>query len=151
MSLFFFFFGFQLAECHSFVPSPSNTAHPSTTAPLYLIILPVAFHLPGHFKKQCIVNSLPEMRSNTYGASPATLFITINVSSSLHPSHTFITLVEMSNVFATVITPWWPWGSGGCTITKITFFFLLLTAICCTAESLNQCNLNIHVIFLDEN
>jgi len=41
------------------------------------------------------------MRSNTYRALPATLFITINVSRPLHPiAHTFITAVEMSDVFA---------------------------------------------------
>lgn len=97
----------------SFFCSPttaSNTANPSLAAPVFLITLPVAFHLPSHFKKQCIVNSLPEMRSNTYRTLPTTPFITINVSSSLHPSHAFITLVEMSNVFATVITSRCPRG-----------------------------------------
>lgn len=96
-----FFFWFATSRM-SFFCSPPSTSGP--TAPLYLIVSPVAFHLPGHFKKQCIVNSAPEMRSNTYRALPTILFITINVSSPLHPVHTFITLVEMSNVFATVIT-----------------------------------------------
>ena len=85
----------------------SNLKHrqPRLTAPPhYLIILPVAFHLPDHFKKQCIVNTLSEMGSNTYSVA-TTLFITINVSGPLHPPHTFIALAEMSDVFATVITP----------------------------------------------
>lgn len=89
-------------ECHfvCFNPSTSNTAYRGS---LPLIVLPVAFHLPGHFKRQCIVNSPPEMRSNTYRAMPITIFITINVSRPIHPLHTFITPVEMSKVFAT----WW--------------------------------------------
>lgn len=80
----------------------STSALASQIGPFYHIILSVAFHLPDHFKKQCIVNSLPEMRSNTYRALPTALSITINVSSSLHPVLTFITLVEMSNIFATI-------------------------------------------------
>lgn len=118
-------------------PSTSNTVRSSMAAPLYLIISPTSVIYLATSKKQCIVNSLPEMRSNTYGALPTTLFITINVSSPLHPLHTFITLLEMSNAFATVITPWWPWGSGRSTITKNMTFFLLC-ALCCTAESLNH-------------
>lgn len=43
------------------------------------------------------------MRSNAYRALPTALSITINVSSSLHPVDTFITLVEMSDVFATAV------------------------------------------------
>lgn len=101
MSSFFFFVGDEQNVSLLF---PSFNLKRSLTAPLYLIILPASFRLPGHFKKQCIVKSLPETRSNTYRALPTTLFITINVSSPLHPSHTVITLAEMSNAFATVIT-----------------------------------------------
>lgn len=92
----------RLAECHSFVPRRQPQTHRQSG---YFLILPVAFHLRGHFKRRCIVNSLHGMRSNTYRASPAALSITINVSSPLHPLHTFITLLEMSDVFATVARP----------------------------------------------
>lgn len=129
-------------------PSLNLKHSPSLAAPLYFIILPVAFHLLGHFKKQCIVNSLPEMRSNTYRALPTTRFITINVSSSLHPSHTFSGNVKcICNSHNTVMA---------LRLRKVHYhieyvFFFLLTALCCSAESLNQCNLNIHSIVLNEN
>lgn len=105
---------------------PSFNLKHVLTAPLCLIILPASFRLPGHFKKQCTVKSLPQMRSNTYRALPTTLFITINVSSPLHPSHTVITLVEMSNAFGTVVTRWWPGRYATTT-------FFLLAALCCAA------------------
>lgn len=124
----------------------SASCSDSSSLPYYFTSF-LLFTWPLQKKKEpCIVNSLPAMRSNIYRALSTTLFITINVSSPLHPLHTFITLVEMSNVFATVITPWWPWGFGRRSITKdITLF--LLGALCCTAEYLNQWCLNIHAIF----
>lgn len=68
-------------------PQPQTRCIP---LPLYPSGLLGAFHLPGHFKKQCIVNSLPKMRSNTYRA----LFL----------------LPWMSVVFfilCTLLLPWW--------------------------------------------
>lgn len=46
-------------------------------------------HLPciyDHFKKPCIDNFLPQMRSNIYRALPTTISITINVNNPLHLS-----------------------------------------------------------------
>lgn len=138
------------AKCHSFVLLPQ----PQTWCILFwqqlstLLFYQLPFIYPVTSKKKkkkpCIVNSLCN-EVKYYRALSTTLFTTINDSSPLHPSHTFITLVEMSNVFTTVITPWWPWGFGRCSITKdITFLFL--GALCCTAEYLNQWCLNIHAI-----
>lgn len=113
------FFCLRLAECHSFVPLPQpNNKHsasqPYSTSLPYYFTRCLSFTWP--FQKAMHSQLPSEMRSNTYRALVTTLFITINVSSSLHPSLTFITLLEMSNVFATVITPWWPWGSEKCLI-----------------------------------
>lgn len=141
------------AECHSFVLLPQ----PQTQCILLWqqLCTLLFYQLPFIYlaaskkkgkKKPCIVISLPAMRSNIYRALSTTLFITINVSSPFHPSHTFITLVEMSNVFATSHNTTMASGFGRCGITKdITFF--LLGAHCCTAEYLNQWCLNIHAIF----
>ena len=107
------FFCLRLAECHSFVPLPQpQTQRTSALQHLsYYFTRCLSFTWP---LQKAMHSQLPsEMRSNTYRALATTLFITINVSSSLHPSLTFI---EMSNVFATVITPWWPWGSEKCAI-----------------------------------
>lgn len=117
-------FWLWLLKCNSFVPFPQPQIQTeSTFLPYYF----TSYHfICGHFKSQCIVNFCPEMRSNTYIALPTTLSIIINVSSPLHLSHTSITLLEMSNAFVTVITLWWPWGSGKC---SVRIWFFLLTAL----------------------
>lgn len=46
----------------------------------------ISILLVYHFKKQCIVNHLPQMRSSTSRALPTTCSIIINVNSPLHLS-----------------------------------------------------------------
>lgn len=63
----------------------SLTSNPVGKPLSVLLFYPPPF-IYDHFKKQCIVNFLPQMRSNTYRALPTTLSITINVNSALHLS-----------------------------------------------------------------
>lgn len=70
------------AECHPSVPPTSNMAWKHLSV-LWFSRLPFIY---DNFKKPCIVNFLPQMRSNIYGALPTTISITINVNSPLHLS-----------------------------------------------------------------
>lgn len=66
---------------HLFPPT-SNTPW----KPLSVLWISQPPFIYNHFKKQCIVNFLPQMRSNTSRALPTSLSITINVNSPLHLS-----------------------------------------------------------------